>query len=207
MKSALLGLTISAAIPIVAAGAEPIVFIASWHNLDSVKHGCEHLLARESDAQKTIRELANNTYALTPAELGLSDTVNGASECRSVRDPRELGRRLENELVNALAINTRCGGVTVMFDPHPDYDRYGYSDANAKIWKIRRQSAHWDLHLDHSPGQKTYAWTLFANKAAGFWGNGLPQQDGMVSGEGANIPQVADQICTVVTRQGATIAR
>jgi hypothetical protein len=66
--------------------SEPIVFIVSHHNLDFAKTACEHVLSMEPEAAKTI----------------LDETVAAAIECKTVRDPRELGRRLENELIEAL---------------------------------------------------------------------------------------------------------
>src|SRR5207244_12751352 len=36
---------------------------------------------------------------------------DGISECKSVKDPRELGRRLEDSIMDQFAVNTRCGGV------------------------------------------------------------------------------------------------
>jgi hypothetical protein len=114
--------------------AEPIVFIVSYHNVDYAKTACEHVLAQAPEAQKTIRDLANNPYG-RPADW-VYDIVNGANECKSVSDPRQLGRRLENELIDALAVNTRCAGVTVIRDPHPDYDR-GSSDILQTNWDIR----------------------------------------------------------------------
>jgi hypothetical protein len=175
--------------------AEPIVFIVSFHNLDYAKVACAQLLAQAPDAQKTIREFEKYRWG-RPADW-VYDVVTGADECRSVRDPRALGRRLENELVDALAVNTRCGGVTIICDPHPDYDG-GSSDTLQTNWNIKTQSDHWDLHLDYNPGQKTYGWTLFPTKA------GALSSGPFVSGEGET-PKVADQICIVVTKRGATI--
>jgi hypothetical protein len=178
------------------AQAEPIVFIVSYHNVDWAKTACEHVLEQAPEAQKTIRELANNPYGARPADW-VYDIVNGANECKSVGDPRQLGRRLENELIDALAVNTRCAGVTVIRSPHPDYDR-GSSDILQTNRDIRNKNDHWDLHLDYNPGHKTYGWTLFPNKA------GAHSAGSLVSGEG-DTPKVADQICIVVTRRGATI--
>jgi hypothetical protein len=184
-------------IAITIAEAEPIVFIVSYHNLDWAKNACEHVLSLAPDAQKTIRELANNPYG-RPADW-VYEIVNGANECKSVRDPRELGRRLENELIDALAVNTRCGGVTVIRDPHPDYDGGG-PDSLLNNDKIKNQKDHWELFLDYNPGHKTYGWTLFSNKAGPLLGRTGP----LVSGEG-DTPKVSDQSCIVVTKRGATI--
>jgi hypothetical protein len=172
--------------------AEPIVFIVSRHNLNYAKTVCELVLAQAPDAQKTIRELANSPYG-RPADW-VYDIVNGANECKSVGDPRQLGRRLENEVTSALAVNTGCVGVTVIRDPDFDYDGKTLVETN---WKIRTQSDHWELHLDYNPGHKTYGWTLIPKKGLDFAGS-------LVSGEG-DTPKVADQVCTVVTKRGATI--
>jgi hypothetical protein len=177
-----------------AAKAEPIVFIVSYHNLDYAKVACQNVLAQAPDAQKTIRELSRYGQ---PAEW-VYDVVNGANECKSVQDTRALGRRLESELADALAINIRCGGVTVIRDPHPDYDGPSSLETIQNNLKIKSQSDHWDLHLDYNPGQKTYWWTLFSYKA------GETQIGAIINGEGATL-KIAHDICTVVTRRGATI--
>ena len=121
-----------------------------------------------------------------------------ANACRSVRDPRELGRRLENELMDALALNTRCGGVTVIREPQFDWERDYWLSVYQDHAKIKKQGPYWDLMLDYTPGIDIYGWTLFPEKADGH------SAGPMVNGEGTT-PQVADQICTVVTRRGATI--
>jgi hypothetical protein len=184
-----------------AAEAEPIVFIVSYHNLDYAKVACDHVLQAAPDAQKTIRELTNNPYG-QPADW-VYDVVNGANECKSVRDPRALGRQLEIDLANALAVNTRCGGVTIIRDPHPDFDKYDWSETSQANQKIKSQSDHWDLHLDYSPGHKTFGWTLFPHKAGGFEPPASLARS-LISGEG-DTTKAANDICTVVTRRGATI--
>jgi hypothetical protein len=182
-------------IAITTAQAEAIVFITSLHNLDYAKEACRYVMAQAPDAQKTIRDFEK--YQLGRPDDWVYDVVNGANECKSVSDSRELGRRLENELADALAVNTRCRGVTVMRDPHSDYDR-GWFEVYEKNEKIKNQSDYWSLHLDYNPGHKTYAWALFPDKAGG------DPAGPFVGGEG-DTSKVADQICAVVTRQGATI--
>jgi hypothetical protein len=97
------------------------------------------------------------------------------AQCRSVRDPRELGRKLENELIDALAVNTKCGGVTVMREPHPDYD---HGSDTAEVLKVRPRSSHWDLHIDYDPGSKVYGCSLFPNDP------GPKMAEPFVTGEG-----------------------
>src|SRR5438477_12077939 len=72
-------------------------------------------------------------------------TLAGALECKSVRDRRELGRHLENDVINALAVEPLCGGVNVVRDPHPDFDGGGFSQTN---FAMKQERAHWNLHLD-----------------------------------------------------------
>jgi hypothetical protein len=174
--------------------AEPIVFIVSYHNLDYAKVACEHVLQFEPDARNTMRNAEQFKWQLSDDDTN-KNILARAAECRSVRDPLELGRRLENELIDALAVDTKCAGVTVMRDPHPDYDRGSPQD---EIRKISQRSAHWDLHIDYNPGSKTYGWTLFPNDPG-------PKLAGpFVSGEG-DTAKNADQICVVVTKKGAVI--
>jgi hypothetical protein len=154
--------------------AEPILFIASMHNLNFAKAACETVIGR--------------------------GFANEAVECKTVEDFRWLGRVLENRVIAALAVNTRCGGVTVIRDFDHNFDRKVWEDNFQANLKTRLQSDHWDLFLDYSPGHTTFGWTLFPKKA------GL---DGRISGpivdgEG-DATKAADQICTVVTGRGATI--
>jgi hypothetical protein len=81
--------------------------------------------------------------------------------------------------------------------PHPDFDRIkdGFSRA---VYDLRQNKPYWDLHLDYQPGSKVFGWTLFPNEA------GMKSSGPFVSGEG-NAAKAASQICTVVTRRGATI--
>jgi hypothetical protein len=166
--------------------AEPIVFITSDRNLEHAKVACEFVLAREPDAAKTMRELANNRYGLEPSDW-VADILAGALECKSVRDTRELGRRLENELTDAIAVNSKCAGVTVIRDPGPEANR-----------NIKDQQAYWDLLLNYNPGKKIFGWILDPV------GPGGKLTAGQVNGEGT-VSKAADQICIVVTGRGAII--
>jgi hypothetical protein len=94
--------------------------------------------------------------------------------------------------MDALALNTRCGGVTVIREPHPDWEHDYWLSVYQEHAKLKKRGPYWDLMLDYTPGINIYGWTLF------------PEKGRMVNGEGTT-PQVADQICTVVTRRGATI--
>lgn len=122
-----------------------------------------------------------------------------AAECKSVRDPKELGRRLENKIMDLLAVNPRCKGVEVILDWHEKFD----GKLNPAAIEIQEQKDHWNLFLDYIPGSKVHSWSLFPasswNNRASNFGKGR-----MVSGEGT-APQIADQICTVVTGQGASL--
>lgn len=195
-KAAAIACLLAAWISLPSASAEPIVFIVSYHNVDYAKVACDQVVSMEDDAKKTVRDLSGNKMGLEPADW-VKDTITAAAECRSVRDFRELGRRLENELTDALAVEPLCGGVTVIRDPHPDFDKLknGFSKANDDV---KQKQPFWDLHLDYRPGEKVFGWTLFPNKA------GMKSDGPLVSGDGDTI-KAAKQICTVVTRRGATI--
>jgi hypothetical protein len=92
-----------------ALAAEPIVFIVSYHNLDYAKVACEHVLQFEPDARNTIRNAERYKWQLSDDDTN-KNILAGAAECRSVRDPRELGCSLENQLIDALAVNTNAPG-------------------------------------------------------------------------------------------------
>jgi hypothetical protein len=161
------------------AKAEPIVFIVSYHNVDYAKTVCDYV----SSMQKSGFGLLND------------ESIAGLAECKSVRDTRDLGRRLENALIDALAVEPLCNGVTVIRDRHPDHDGGGFSQEN---YAIKQSKPHWDLHLDYQPGSKAFGWTLYPNKA------GMKPDGAFVNGEGT-APKAARQICIVASGHGATI--
>jgi hypothetical protein len=158
--------------------SEPIVFIVSHQNLDFAKTACEHVLSREPEAKAILDE-----------------TVAAAIECRTVRDPRELGRRLENDVVEALVAEPLCFHVTVVKDPDRNYDA-GSSAASRANYAIRQKKPFWDLHLDYRPGSKVFGWHLFPNDA------GLKSSGPSVSGEGTKT-EAASEICSVASGRGA----
>jgi hypothetical protein len=157
--------------------AEPILFIASIHNLNFAKIACDTAIGR--------------------------GFANEATECKTVEDFRWLGRVLENRVIAALAVNTRCGGVTVIQDFDRSFDGKVWEDSFQANLKIRGQSDHWELFLDYRPGYKTFGWSLIPKKA-GLIGPNANISGPIVDGEG-DATKAADQICTVVTGRGATI--
>ena len=168
-----------------AAATEPLIFVVSYRNLDFAKVACDRVLQFQSGALKTLQYDRRLGFDVDDVTKHILEAV---AECKSVRNPQELGRRLENELIDALAVNTKCGGVTVMRDPHPDFDR---GSDTAEVSKVRQRSSHWDLHLDYNPGSKVYGWTLFPNKPG-------PKVGGPFVGGGGETAENADQICSVV---------
>lgn len=168
----------AALLPAAIAWAEPIVIINSYHDLDYAKEACDY---QTRIGQKLMPD--------NP------DVINGIAECKLAGDGRILGRRLENAVIAQLAINTRCAGVSVFRENHPSYDgRNNYLDLTTQ-----RKQFHWVLFLDYTPGQKTHEWTLFPNDAD-------KPLNGMLEGQGTPA-EIADQICTVVTKRGANIVR
>jgi hypothetical protein len=176
------------------ADAEPLVFIVSYHNVDYAKTACTSVLSMEPDAAKTVRDWQKFGWGEVTDETTKS-ILAGAAECKSVRDTRELGRRLENELIDALAVEPLCAGVTMIRDPHPDFDGGGFSQSN---YAIKQQKVHWDLHLDYQPGSKVFGWTMFPNQA------GMKPDGPFLNGEGT-VSKAAKQICIVASGRGATI--
>jgi hypothetical protein len=111
-----------------------------------------------------------------------------------------LGRQLENELLDALAVAARCRGVDVYRELNWKFDGEKAATENYLAHdKIKQQhQLYWILHLDFEPGQNTYGWSLIP------WQHGEAVFDSVVEGEGTS-REVADQVCTVVTGQGAAI--
>ena len=177
---------VASAVIVPVANAEPIVFIVSYHNLDYAKTACDAYLAGEPKAAETLR-----TFPGLDPDGDMKAIVAGATECKSVRDTRVLGRRLENELTDALAVNTHCAGVTVIRDPHPGYDGR-ISQTN---YEIRRQTPYWDLHLNYIPGAKTFDWALFPSNSGGPLVFGA-----LLNGEGT-VSKAATDICSLIAER------
>jgi hypothetical protein len=123
----------------------------------------------------------------------------GIAECKFVGDGRNLGRKFENEVRSGMATNPRGQGVDVFRQNHPDYDGKNNFDELADQMK----QVHWTLFLEYNPGQTTHNWTLFPWTGGDVSGGELVFSD-IVSGEGT-VSQIADQICTVVTKRGANV--
>jgi hypothetical protein len=155
-------------------------------------------MARTALAAEPI--IINSQHNLNMAKIACSLATNpeGIAECRFVGDARQLGRKLENEVRSRMATNPRCQGVDVFRQNDDDYD----GKNNLAELEGQMKQAHWELFLDYNPGLITHHWTLFP------WTGGVAGGDivksGIVSGEGT-VSQIADQICTVVTKQGANI--
>jgi hypothetical protein len=165
--------------------ADPVVFLVSGHNLDYAKAACDHVIETE---KISLNGASQN-------EVNQIETA--VTQCKLEPDPRVLGRQLEGELLSALAASSRCSGVSVYreLDIHFDGDKFYKNYAEDQ--KIRDQTRlYWDLYIDFYPGKITFGWTLYPNSHGG------NMQD--VSGEGTS-GEVADQVCTVVSGQGATI--
>ena len=66
---------------------------------------------------------------------------------------------------------------------------------------IEEHKDHWELLLDYIPGSKVHEWSIYPRL------HGIADEYSiarMVSGEGS-AAQIADQVCIVVTGQGATV--
>jgi hypothetical protein len=127
------------------------------------------------------------------------ENPEGIAECKFFGDGRNLGRKLENEVRSQMATNTRCQGVDVFRLNDDQYD----GKNNLIELSDQMKQGHWGLHLDYSPGQTKHYWTLFPYTGGDLFGGKLVDS-GVVSGEGT-VSQIADQICTVVTKRGANI--
>src|SRR5262249_18431631 len=118
-------------------------------------------------------------------DLALKAAEPGWVDCQTAMfDARELVRRLQLQIESKFAVTTRCKGVTVL---HPGFD----GDFNLKAVNF-----YWKLVLYYSPGEKVQAWALLRSDD--------PFKGGPVAGEGTPA-QIADEVCIVVTGQGANI--
>jgi hypothetical protein len=178
------------------ANAKPLVFIVSCHNVDYAKVACDQVLSSEPDAVKDARE--HQKYGWGDVGDMTKYILAGAAECKSVPDTRELGRRLESDLIDALAVEPICAGVAVIREPHQNWEEAAFAQYLESSYPLQVQKAYWDLHLDYNPGVKVFGWTLLPNKA------GRKPDGPMVNGEGT-ASKAANQICIVVSGRGATI--
>jgi len=106
-----------------------------------------------------------------------------------VKDRRELGRRLENNIMDQLIVNTRCAGVSAYIEGYDKFD----GKLNAAAMQAEERGAFWSLMVDYAPGSEVYGWSLFPENANGDTPNGR-----MISGAGT-VSQIAEQVCIVVT--------
>ena len=179
---------------ITAATAEPkaIVVLSSLHNLDYAEVACSRL--RSIADIKDITEVLNNASDYDPEDVKFNkQEFDGISECKSVKDPRELGRRLEDSIMDQFAVNTRCGGVAAYIEGYDKFD----GKFNAVAMQAEERNDYWDLMVEYAPGSQVYSWALFPTARSGR-PNGR-----MISGEGA-ASQIAEQVCIVVTGRGAS---
>ena len=173
-----------------AASAErkPIVILASIYNVDFAEATCSHLLTVVD--VKNITRVLNNPSEFDPENVKTNKQLfDGISECQSVKDRRELGRRLENNIMDQLIVNTRCAGVFVYIEGYDKFD----GKLNAAAMQAEKRGAFWNLMVDYAPGSEVYGWSLFPENANGGIPNGR-----MISGAGT-VSQIAEQVCVVVT--------
>jgi hypothetical protein len=139
-------------------------------------------------------------HNLPYAEIACSNTDNaaGIADCKFFGG-RNLGRRLENEVRSRMATNTRCQSVDVFRLNDFKYD----GENNITELADQMKQVHWDLFLEYNPGKTKHDWTLFPLAGGDVMGGKLISS-GTVSGEGT-ASQIADQICTIVTKRGAKI--
>jgi hypothetical protein len=175
------------------AASKPIVILGSLHNLDYAEAACDHLL-RFSDP-KAIAFVLNNASDYDTEDIKrYKEQFEGIRECKSVPDKRELGRRLENSIADQLAITRLCAGVSAYIDGHDKFD----GKFNDAAQQAKERNDYWLLMVDYAPGSKVYGWSLFPEKAGG------ADNGAMISGEGTTA-QIAEQVCIVVTGQGAHV--
>jgi hypothetical protein len=135
-----------------------------------------------------------HTLAFAEVACSLDREPAAVALCRSVDDPRRLGREFENQILSQFGVTTQCKGVTLarLLGPKDDGE---FSQAAMDL--MRKE--HWSLHVDYSPVSERYEWALFAEP-----GFGSPDQRWVVRGEGTTA-QIAQQVCNVVAGLGGTV--
>ena len=162
--------------------------MASIYNVDFAEASCSHLL-KVVDV-KNITRVLNNPSEFDPENVKSNKQLfDGISECQSVKDRRELGRRLENNIMDQLIVNARCAGVSAYIEGYDKFD----GKFNAAAMQAEESGAFWSLMVDYKPGSEVHGWSLFPEGASGGTPNGR-----MISGAGT-VSQIAEQVCIVVT--------
>ncbi len=173
---------------------KPIVILTSIYNVDLAEASCSHLL-NVADI-KSITRVLNNTSDYDPEDVKFNKQLfDGISECKSVKDRRELGRRLENGIMDQLAVNTRCSGVSAYIEGYDKFD----GKFNVAAMEAEEGNRYWSLMVDYVPGSEVHGWSLFPVGASGT----TPSDGRLISGEGT-VFQIAEQVCIVVTRHGGS---
>jgi hypothetical protein len=176
------------------ADEKPIVILASIHNVDFAEASCSYLL-NVADV-KNITRVLNNPSDFDPEDVKFNKQLaDGIWECKSVKDRRELGRRLENNIMDQLAVNTRCSGVSAYIEGYDKFD----GKFNAAAMQAEERGAFWSLMVDFVPGSKVHAWSLFPEYAV----SATSPNARLISGDGT-VAQIAEQVCTVVTGHGSS---
>jgi hypothetical protein len=177
-----------------AAEPKPLVILASIHNVDFAEASCSYLL-NVADVENITRVL-NNPSDFDPEDVKFNKQLSdGIWECKSVKDRRELGRRLENNILDQLAVNARCAGVSAYIEGYDKFD----GKLNAAAMQAEERGAFWSLMVDYAPGSEVHGWSLFPENASGGTPNGR-----LISGAGT-VSQIAEQVCIVVTGQGRSV--
>jgi hypothetical protein len=173
---------------------KPIVILASIHNVDFAEASCSYLL-NVADV-KNITRVLNNPSDFDPKDVKFNEQLaNGIWECKSVKDRRELGRRLENNVMDQMAVNTRCSDVSAYIEGYDKFD----GKFNADAMQAEERGAFWSLMVDYVPGSNVHGWSLFPENAVG----ATSSNGRLISGEGT-VSQIAEQVCAVVTGHGAS---
>jgi hypothetical protein len=111
-----------------------------------------------------ITRVLNNPSDFDPDDVKFNKQLSdGIGECKSVKDRRELGRRLENNIMDQLAVNARCAGVSAYIEGYDKFD----GKLNAAAMQAEERGAFWSLMVDYAPGSEVYAWSLFPENASG----------------------------------------
>ena len=81
----------------------------------STQQVCRSLLGLGTDKMNEISRVLSNPSDYDPEDVKSDKQLSdGFLECKSVKDPRELGRRLENNIMDQLAVNQHCAGACLL---------------------------------------------------------------------------------------------
>jgi hypothetical protein len=159
-------------------GAEPVVVIDDWWNVDYAKNSCVSAMQWDKENSTLVAQVGCDSVTSCPEMTPVVDA------CRF--DPVGNLNNFETELLAQFASNAHCREVQIATykgpkEPNPSVD-------------TAMRGPHWFLSFNYIPGARKQSWTM----------NQSEHLTAITSGEGEP-KEVAEMVCSIVTQSGAKI--